>query len=109
MEQVAVGGVQLDGLSGVPGSDQVYKLVVPARKNGDTNNVHVRIFGGTGNADLYVQHGSAPSLFEYDCRDVKEHNSENCNLNNTRPGTYYIKIFGARGGYQNLSLRADYN
>ncbi|HEX5747658.1 MAG TPA: M4 family metallopeptidase [Archangium sp.] len=102
-------GVQLDGLSGVAGSDQVYKVVIPARADGGLRNIHVRIFGGTGNADLYVQHGSAPSLFEYDCRDVKEHNTENCNLNNYRPGTYYIKLFGAKGGYQNLSLRADFN
>ncbi|WP_414641256.1 M4 family metallopeptidase [Archangium sp.] len=98
------GGVQLDGLSGVPGSDQVYKLVVPARAGGDTNNVHVRVFNGTGNADIYVQQGSAPSLFEYECRSVKEGNTEGCNLNNVRPGTYYIKVFGAKGGYQNLSL-----
>ena len=103
------GGVQLDGLSGVPGSDQIYKLEVPARADGSLRNVHVRVFGGTGNADLYVQHGSAPSLFEYDCRNVNEHNTENCNLNSTRPGSYYVKIFGAKGGYQNLSLRADYN
>ncbi|AKJ02603.1 vibriolysin [Archangium gephyra] len=102
-------GVQLDGLSGVAGSDQVYKLTVPERADGGLRNVHVRLFGGTGNADLYVQHGSAPNLFEYDCRDVKEHNTENCNLNNSRPGSYYIKVFGAKGGYQNLSLRADFN
>ena len=69
----------------------------------------MRIFGGTGNADIFVQNGSAPSLFEYECRSVKEHNDEVCNLNNVRPGSYYIKVFGAKGGYQNLSLRADYN
>jgi vibriolysin len=103
------GGVQLDGLSGVPGSDQVYKLTVPARAGGVDNNVHVRVFNGTGNADIYVQQGSAPSLFEYECRSVKEGNSEVCNLNNVRPGNYYIKVFGAKGGYQNLSLVANYN
>jgi vibriolysin len=103
------GGVQLDGLSGVPGSDQVYKLTVPARADGVDNNVHVRVFNGTGNADIYVQQGSAPSLFEYECRGVKEGNSEVCNLNNVRPGNYYIKVFGAKGGYQNLSLVANYN
>ncbi|QRK13939.1 M4 family metallopeptidase [Archangium violaceum] len=102
-------GVQLDGLSGIAGSDQIYKLEVPANPNGSLRNIHIRIFGGSGNADLYVQHGSAPSLFEYDCRDVKDHNTENCNLNNARPGNYYIKLFGAKGGYENLSLRADYN
>jgi len=103
------GGVQLDGLSGAPGSDQVYKLVVPARADGTNNNVHVHIFGGTGNADIYVQHGSAPTLFEYACRNVNEHNTENCNLNGTRPGTYYIMVYGAKGGYQNLSLLATHD
>jgi vibriolysin len=101
-------GVTLTGLKGAPGSDQIYKLVVPARADGTDNNVHVRIFDGTGNADIYVQNGSAPTAFEYECRGVNEHNTEVCNLNNVRPGTYYILVYGAKGGYQDLSLLATH-
>jgi vibriolysin len=103
------GGVQLDDLSGVAGSDQVFKLVVPARAGGADNNVHVRVFGGTGNADIYVQQGSAPKQFEYECRGVNAHNTEVCNLNGVRPGTYYIMVYGAKGGYQSLSLLATHD
>ncbi|HEY0094420.1 MAG TPA: M4 family metallopeptidase, partial [Archangium sp.] len=103
------GGVQLDGLNGGAGSDQIYKLVVPARAGGTDNNVHVRIFNGTGNADIYVQHASAPNSFEYECRGVKEGNVEVCNLNNVAPGNYYIQIFGAKGGYKGLSLLATHD
>ncbi|XXF77314.1 M4 family metallopeptidase [Myxococcaceae bacterium GXIMD 01537] len=98
--------VDVTGLSGSAGSSQVFTLDVPARSNGGNNNVHVRIHGGTGNADLYVQRASAPDHGSYDCRDVKEHNSENCNLNNAEPGKYYILVFGAKGGFQNLTLSA---
>jgi vibriolysin len=103
------GGVQLDGLNGGAGSDQIYKLVVPARAGGTDNNVHVRIFNGTGNADIYVQAHSAPKSFEYECRGVKEGNVEVCTLNNVAPGNYYIQVFGAKGGYKGLSLLATHD
>ncbi|PTL82834.1 M4 family metallopeptidase [Vitiosangium sp. GDMCC 1.1324] len=102
-------GVKVTGISGAAGSEQIFKLVVPPRSNGNENNhVHVRIYGGSGNADLYVQRASAPNTFEYDCRDVKEHNNENCNLNNVPAGNYYILVYGAKGGFENLTLDAMY-
>ncbi|WP_309897570.1 M4 family metallopeptidase [Archangium sp.] len=102
------GNVQVDGISGGAGSEQIYKLVVPARTGGETNNVHVRIFNGTGNADIYVQHASAPNTFEYECRGVREGNVEGCNLNNVAPGNYYVLVYGAKGGYRDVSLLATH-
>jgi vibriolysin len=54
--------------------------------------------------DLYAQHGSAPNTFEYDCRGVNDHNNETCNLNDVRPGNYYILVYGAKGGFENVTL-----
>jgi vibriolysin len=101
-------GVAVTGLSDTPGSAQLFQLVVPARKNGETNNVHVRLFGGSGNVDLYVQRTSAPTLFAYDCRDVKEHTLEQCLLNDVMPGNYFILLYGAKGGYSNVTLEATH-
>ncbi|WP_308809567.1 M4 family metallopeptidase [Archangium lansingense] len=100
-------GMLLKDLSGQPGSEQVYKLVVPAPTKPNAKiKLKVRTFGGTGNADIYVQHGSAPTAFEYECRSVGKKNSESCNLKDIRPGNYYIKVFGAKGGYEGLGLYA---
>ncbi|HEX8537926.1 MAG TPA: M4 family metallopeptidase, partial [Cystobacter sp.] len=95
---------KVEGLSGTPGSERIFKLVVPARQNGGNNHVQIRLHGGTGNVDLYAQHGSAPNTFEYDCRGVNDHNNETCNLNDVRPGNYYILVYGAKGGFENVTL-----
>jgi len=101
-------GVAVTDLSGTPGSEQLFRLVVPARKNGDTNNVHVSLSGGSGNVDLYVQRASAPTLFAYDCRGVKEGNREQCLLNDVAPGSYFILLYGAKGGYSGVTLEATH-
>lgn len=48
--------------------------------------------GGTGDADLYVKFGSAPTSSSYDCRPYKTGNSENCPIANAQEGTYYVKV-----------------
>ncbi|MFP2908362.1 M4 family metallopeptidase [Pyxidicoccus sp. 3LFB2] len=101
-------GVQVTGLSGAAGSSQVFTIQVPARANGGNRNVHVRL-RGTGNADLYVQRGAVATFSAYDCRDVKEHSTENCNLNGAEPGKFYITVFGAKGGFTDGSLIVTYN
>ncbi len=101
--------VDVTGLSGTPGSEQLFRLVVPPRANGTTNNVHLRLSGGSGNVDLYVQRASAPTLFAYDCRDVKEGNLEQCLLNDVPPGNYFILLYGAKGGYSGVTLEATHH
>ena len=48
--------------------------------------------GGTGDADLYVKFGSAPTSSSYDCRPYKGGNSESCPIANAQAGTYYVKV-----------------
>ncbi len=102
-------GSPVEALSGVAGSEQIFKLSVPPLLQGTTNNVHVRLFNGAGNADLYVQGSSAPSTFNYECRGVNDHSTEVCNLNNVPPGNYYILVYGAKGGYSGLTLEATHD
>jgi vibriolysin len=99
-------GVAVTDLSGPPGSQQLFQFVLPARKNGETHNLHVHLSGGAGNVDLYVQRTSAPTLFSYDCRSVKEGTQEQCLLNNAEPGSYFILLYGAKGGYSGVTLKA---
>ncbi|MGY3039654.1 Zn-dependent metalloprotease [Rhodanobacter sp. TND4EL1] len=50
------------------------------------------ISGGTGDADLYVRAGAAPTTSSYNCRPYKTGNSESCTLKPSTTTTYYIKV-----------------
>ncbi|NMO17856.1 peptidase [Pyxidicoccus fallax] len=104
-------GVEVTGISGAAGSSQVFTVQIPEHTSNPEGlrNVHVRVRGGTGNADLYVQRAAAPNFFTYDCRGVNEHSTENCNLNNVQAGKFYIQVFGAKGGFENASLVVTFN
>ncbi|MDC3986434.1 M4 family metallopeptidase [Polyangium jinanense] len=54
----------------------------------------IEISGGTGDADLYVRFGSAPTTASYTCRPYLEGNNEVCEFVPPQSGTYYIKLYG---------------
>ena len=56
----------------------------------------VKIYGGTGDADLYVKKGSAPTTSSYDCRPYTSGNTETCDMSSLGAGTYYIMVYGYR-------------
>jgi vibriolysin len=102
-------GVPYKYFSGAAGSSTVFTINMPERKPGSgINSLYVSTGEGYGNPDVYVKRGSAPSKFDYDCRSVKEHMSETCNLYNVPAGKYYIEVFGAKGGYEEIAFIASY-
>ncbi|HET6804031.1 MAG TPA: M4 family metallopeptidase [Frateuria sp.] len=50
------------------------------------------ISGGTGDADLYVRAGSAPTTSAYSCRPYLTGNNESCTFTPSTTTTYYIKV-----------------
>ncbi|MET1256176.1 pre-peptidase C-terminal domain-containing protein [Aliikangiella maris] len=54
----------------------------------------VTMSGGTGDADLYVNHGSQSTSNNWDCRPYKNGNSETCTFNSPASGTWYIDLYG---------------
>ena len=64
-----------------------YTLAVAAGKTAT-----IAISGGTGDADLYVKAGSAPTTSSYTCRPYKTGNNESCSLTPTTATTYYIQV-----------------
>lgn len=54
----------------------------------------IEISGGTGDADLYVRFGSAPTTSSYTCRPYATGNNEVCEFIPPQSGTYYIKLYG---------------
>ncbi len=92
-------------VSGAQGSfADTYTVTVPA----GASNLVIAISGGTGDADLYVRFGSAPTLSTYDCRPYKNGNSESCSFASPQAGTYYVKLNGYTS-YSNVSLKATWS
>jgi serine protease len=63
--------------------------------------------GGTGDADLYVKFGSAPTTSSYDCRPYKGGNTESCPIANVQAGTYHVKMI-AYSAFTGVSLTGSF-
>ena len=83
------------------GTERRFSINVPASRS----NLTVAISGGTGDADLYVKYGEAPSLASYDCRPYKWGNTERCSFRHQYPGTWYIMV-RAFSNYSGVKLTA---
>jgi pseudolysin/vibriolysin len=89
LPSVATGGVSAN-----------YTMIVPAGKT----SVVFTISGGTGDADLYVNLGSAPTTATYTCRPYTSGNAETCTFNSPTAGTYYVNV-RAYAAYSGVSLK----
>jgi hypothetical protein len=63
--------------------------------------------GGTGDVDLYVKFGSAPTTSSYDCRPYLGGNAETCNIATAQAGTYYVMLRGY-SAYTGVSLTGSF-
>ena len=93
-------GVPL-AVTGAAGSNTYYNLVVPA----GATSVSFVLQGGTGDADLFVKWGEAPTT-SFDCVSAGGSNNESCTLP-ARAGTYYVRIEGF-AAYSGATLTGSY-
>ncbi|MGB1560245.1 MAG: pre-peptidase C-terminal domain-containing protein [Sinimarinibacterium flocculans] len=96
-------GVAMSGLSGASGSEQIYRLAVPA----GASNLQISISGGSGDADLYVQFGTPPTLGSFDCRPYLVGNSESCDFPAPDEGDWFVMVQGY-SAYSGLTLLATF-
>ncbi len=101
-------GVLTNGV-GVSVSDSAdgqkfWSIDVPA---GQTQ-LTISISGGSGDADLYVQSGSKPSLTVYQCRPYKNGNDESCVFSPPTQGKYYVMLH-AYSAYSGATLTGTYS
>ena len=96
-------GVPATGLSASTGSDVVYTMVVPS----GATNLSFTTSGGTGDADLFVKRGSAPTDSSYDCRPYRSGNAETCSFAAPVAGTYYVRV-KAYSSFSGVSLVGNY-
>ncbi|MEO5596498.1 MAG: PPC domain-containing protein, partial [Lysobacteraceae bacterium] len=86
------------------GVSSTYSIVVPAGKT----SLVVNIASGTGDADLYVKAGSAPTSTSYTCRPYTSSSTETCTISSPAAGTYYMNV-RAYAGFSGETLKATIN
>ena len=89
--------------SGASQSQTFYTLEVPA----GATNLTFATAGGSGDVDLYVKAGSAPTTASYDCRPYLNGNNETCNIANIQSGTYHVLLVGYTQ-YSGATLTGSY-
>jgi len=100
------GGTDLNetNLSGAKNSTKNFSMDVPA----GASNLVFAMSDGSGDADLYVRFGSAPTTSSYDCRPYVGGNAETCNISNAQTGTYYVMV-RAYSAYSGVNLIGTYD
>jgi len=94
-------GVPVTGLSGTTGNTKNWTFNVPA---GSTSAVF-QLSGGTGDADIYIRYGAAPTTSTYDYRPYLVGNNETVNISNPQAGTWYVMV-RAYTSYSGASVKA---
>jgi len=96
-------GVAVSGLAASTNNTLSFTLAVPS----GASNLSFAINGGTGDADVYVRFGSAPTLSTYDCRPFLSGNSETCSFAAPQAGTWYVMV-NAFTSFSGVSLTGNY-
>jgi serine protease len=96
-------GTPVTGLSATTGNSLEYTITVPSGRS----TLTVAISGGTGDADLYVRRGAAPTDSTYNCRPYRSGNSETCTFNSPAADIWYVRV-RAYSTFSGVTLRATY-
>ena len=96
-------GVAQTNVSGAKDEEVAYTMEVPA----GATDLSFAMSGGSGDADMYVKFGSAPTTASYDCRPYKNGNTETCNITNVQAGTYHVMLRGY-SAFSGVSLTGSY-
>lgn len=75
-------------LSAPKGNELRFTIEVPE----GASDLLVDMFGGTGDADLYVKFGGEPTTSDFNCRPYLIGNNEHCFYNQPQVGTYHILL-----------------
>jgi carboxypeptidase T len=86
------GGFTETDVSPSQGQSLSYTIDVPA----NSTSLVIDISGGTGNADLAVNFGSAPTRNNFECLETGTGNVHNCTVANPSEGNWFIIVRGAQ-------------
>ncbi|MGB8635049.1 MAG: endonuclease [Rhodanobacteraceae bacterium] len=84
-------GIAVTGIAASQGTfSSTYTVTIPA----GASNLVIGESGGSGDADMYVQFGSAPDQSNFDCRPYLYGNEETCSFSAPQAGVYYVRLYG---------------
>ena len=101
-DTVLVNGTAKTDLSAATGAELVFTMDVPA----GASAINFTTAGGSGDVDMYVKFGSAPTDSSYDCRPYANGNNESCDVTETG-GTYYVRL-KAYSSFAGVSLTGSF-
>jgi serine protease len=101
-DTVLENGVVKTGLSATTGNELMFTMEVPV----GATDINFSTTGGTGDTDLYVKFGAAPTDSVYDCRPFESGNVESCSSTQAG-GTYYVRL-KAYSDFTGVNLTASY-
>lgn len=96
-------GIPLLGLDGSTDSQRLYRLQIPS----GATLLSVSIAGSSGDADLYLRYGAAPTLEVFDFRPYLSDSNESVDVVSPAAGDWYVMVNGYTQ-YSGLTLRASY-
>jgi hypothetical protein len=92
------------GIAGAAGDELFFSIEAPI----GVKTLEIKMSGGSGDADLYVRHGSLPTVAEYDRRTGLHGNEECIVIDNPSDGVWYIMVRGYQA-FADVSLTATYD
>ena len=102
-DTILVNGVTKTSLATAKDATLVFTMDVPAGATG----LSFDSVGGSGDADMYVKFGSAPTTSSYDCRSWTSNSTESCDITTAQAGTYYVML-SAYSTFSGVSLTGSY-
>ena len=81
-------GVTVSGITLAKGATKLYSIVVPAGKTSLT----VKLAGGSGDGDIYLKAGAAPTTTSYTKKSDGSTNTETITVTSPAANTYYILV-----------------
>jgi endonuclease I len=81
-------GIAQNNLAATSGNSLAFTLSVPS----GASNLRFAMSGGSGDADLYVRFGNAPTTTVYDCRPFTPGTSETCSFASPQAGTWQVMV-----------------
>jgi serine protease len=82
-----------------------YTVAIPS----GASNLVISTTNATGDLDLYVRFGAAPSTSTYDCRPYTGSGNESCSFATPSTGTYYVRVYGYQTGTVNYTITASWS
>lgn len=100
---VLTNGVSVSSLGASTGQELNFTMDVPS----GASDLVFAISGGSGDADVYVRYGAAPTTSTYDYRPYKTGNNETVTATTATAGTWYVMI-RAYSTFSGVSLVGSY-